>query len=92
MATIEQKSLLLAKLMKWVVLYDGDKPYVEHNALWLVPYEDNIHGKALFSEIFLEFPEVMLRFTAGPDAYGYVVKPTQGRILDEILRMNGYDV
>jgi len=90
MATIKQKSLLLAKLMKWVVLYDGDKPYVEHNGLRLVPYEDNIHGKALFSEIFLEFSEVMEYIVENWDIDEYPA--TQEKILDAILHMNEYDV
>ena len=92
--TEQDKSILLAKLWPVEVVLDGCRLAVKefegkaYGGLW-EPYEETERGYAQFALLMLKFPEVMFTNTRkwlnGQDA-------TQANILDEILRLNGYDI
>jgi len=99
----KEKSLELAKLMKWdVVTLNGDSDwYVVLEAILkldeypvLEPYSPRGEGLAQFGAILLQFPEVFEYASGGgfiqcKDVY---IRPTQESILDGILMMNGVTI
>lgn len=108
LTTVEEKSLALAELMGWKIsVFDREAPYVDtpfRNYSDLAMYEDSERGLAQFAAILLKFPEVMelsfsyyedegwLEYDDNEKAWVHYDKPTQSTILDEILRINGYEV
>ena len=85
MKTIEERSLMLARLM-------GRSAYNQNMNSWR-PYSDGTIGRAQFAGILLRFPEVMDEILNHPEkGKRFTIDPTQANILDAILRMNGYDI
>jgi len=101
-----EKSLKLAKLMglsyNIIDCKDGYmtiEPTCDHirresgDVVQYTPYESDEEGLAQFAAILLKFPEV---FPERLESYvgfeGWIKKPTQANILDEILVMNGVEI
>jgi len=85
-----EKELNLAELMDWkthnhcVVHDEGDASHLE-------PYANSKNGRTQFAAIILEFPEAMQEFYVLEGEW-QPVRPTQGNILDAVLRINDVSV
>jgi len=89
----KEKSLKLAKLMRWRVDKDGCTYLFDSGLQPVNPYDTGAYGLSQFAAILLKFPEMMLVWQRyfDPDSQEprYILEPTQAIILDEILRMYG---
>jgi len=103
----QEKSLKLAELMGWETGFDELMGWQWNKGgvgECLRPYETDILGLSQFAAILLKFREVMLHFKwryrpIVLDAESKVrakkiwnMQPTQTNILNEILRMNNYEI
>jgi len=86
-----EKSLKLAKLMRWRVDNDGCAYLFDSGLQPVNPYDTGAFGLSQFASILLKFSEVFSVKRYGDNKWDWD-DPTQSNILDEILRMNGEDL